>query len=45
MLVAVTQMTSGGIIRENLAIAQNLIRRAANAGAKVRTADAIRLTT
>ena len=34
MLVAVAQMTSGGVIRENLAIAQKLVRRAAMAGAK-----------
>lgn len=34
MLVAVAQMTSGGVIRENLAIAQQLVRRAAMAGAK-----------
>jgi len=45
MLVAVTQMTSGGVIRENLATAQSLIRRAVNAGAKVRATDVIRLTT
>ncbi|WFD30805.1 beta-ureidopropionase [Malassezia sp. CBS 17886] len=34
VLVAVTQMTSGGVIRDNLAVAAALVCRAADAGAK-----------
>lgn len=33
MLVAVAQMTSGAVIRDNLAVVQQLIGRAARAGA------------
>jgi len=34
MWVAVAQMTSGAVIRDNLAVVQQLISRAAQAGAK-----------
>jgi len=35
VLVAVAQMTSSGVILENLGVATDLIRRAAAAGGKV----------